>query len=584
MGLGLRAFWSRRAFLALGLAVTSASLCLPADKTSKSAAKKESEKTDTFTFKVPVDVVVVNAIVTDKQGKPVKDLTKGDFKIYEDGKPQLIHTFALESYKPVQEPEAGKAGVAPTADDPGATSPRMISFFVDDLATLSPQYLHYSREAILKVVESGLGPGDMVSLATASGSVNQPFSSDRQLLLSLADDLYKKVRRPAAMKSECPEMTDLQAQQIRNSYPDPLPLQVAVAETIICQNMDAEDASTPQLAESQARSAAAMQYEEGQFRSRGFLAGLRQHVRSLRHFEAKKSVFLFSDGFVSGDLHYELQDVVDMALRSGVILNTVDARGLYTPNYQASDRVVAGTTSQSFALLAQKPRLRIEDQRVQEDPLRQLSGETGGRHVGNTNDLTGGVRQVLDSQSYYYIMSYSTPNPRSDGRYHKIKVEVIRPGLQVSYRKGYYAPKEQLSFERRKKEDIIEALHAPGNLNEIPIQLSYNYFQLDESRYQLAVMTQVNVRGLKFVEEDSRHKNLISLVVVAFDENDHYVDGLEKTIDLNLTSPSYSALLSHGFTSKVDVKVPPGRYKIRAVVREGLHTKMGSINKTIEVP
>ncbi|MCI0626845.1 MAG: hypothetical protein L0387_35225, partial [Acidobacteria bacterium] len=71
---------------------------------------------------------------------------------------------------------------------------------------------------------------------------------------------------------------------------------------------------------------------------------------------------------------------------------------------------------------------------------------------------------------------------------------------------------------------------------------------------------------------------------VAFDENDRYVDGLEKTIDLNLTSPSYSALLSRGFTSKIDVKVPPGRYKIRAVVREGVHTKMGSVNKTIEVP
>ena len=112
--------------------------------------------------------------------------------------------------------------------------------------------------------------------------------------------------------------------------------------------------------------------------------------------------------------------------------------------------------------------------------------------------------------------------------------------MTVTYRKGYYAPKEQLSFERRKKEDIIEALRAPGNLNEIPIQLSYNYFQMDDSRYQLALMTQVNIRGMKFVEEDSRHKNLISLVVVALDENDQYIDGLEKTIDLNLTGPSYT--------------------------------------------
>jgi hypothetical protein len=98
------------------------------------------------------------------------------------------------------------------------------------------------------------------------------------------------------------------------------------------------------------------------------------------------------------------------------------------------------------------------------------------------------------------------------------------------------------------------------------------------------LMTRVSIRGMKFLEEDSRHKNLISLVVVALDENDHYIDGVEKTIDLNLTSPSYAALLNHGFTSKMDLKVPPGRYRIRAVVREGVHTKMGSISKTIEVP
>jgi hypothetical protein len=73
-------------------------------------------------------------------------------------------------------------------------------------------------------------------------------------------------------------------------------------------------------------------------------------------------------------------------------------------------------------------------------------------------------------------------------------------------------------------------------------------------------------------------------VVVAFDENDRYVDGLEKSMELNLTDPSYAAMLDYGFTSKVDIKVPPGRYKIRAVVRESNRTKMGSIKKTIEVP
>jgi len=459
----------------------------------------------------------------------------------------------------------------------------MISIVVDDLATSAPEFFVYAQQALKKLLASGIEPSDLISLITASGSVNQPFTSDRELLMSLVEDLHKKVQRAGTVKSQCPELTDTQAEQIRNNQSDPTPLRVAIAETILCQHL--ENVPNPeQTAEPMVRSAAAQQFEENQHRYRSLLTSLKQYLRSLRHFEGRKSLILISDGFLSDYVRYELQDVTDMALRSGVIFNTVDVRGLYTTNYQASDQVAVGNDQESFTLLSRKPQMRIDDMRYQEDPLRQLSSETGGMHIGNTNDLAAGMRKIIDSQSFYYILSYATPSAKSDGRYHKIKLEVTRPGLNVTYRKGYYAPKEQISFERRKKDDIIEALRAPGNLNEIPIQLSYNYFQMDDARYQLALMTQVNIRGMKFVEEDSRHKNLISLIVVALDEHDQYIDGLEKTIDLNLTGPSYDALLNHGFTSKMDVKVPPGRYRIRAVVREGVHTKMGSVNKMIEVP
>ena len=562
---------------------------MAADKTPKkdAATPTKDDKSGTFTFKVPVDVVVVNAIVTDKQGNPVKDLKVDEFRVYEDGKLQPIHTFALESYKATQGPAQtpGKPSGAPTTEDPGSAQSRMISIVVDDLATSAPEFFMYTQQALNKLLGSGIEPSDLISFSTASGSVSQPFTSDRDLLLSLAGDLHKKVQRIGTTKSTCPELTDMQAQQIRNNHPDNMSLRVAVAETIICQNIqDLPNLPAEVTAEPMVRSAAAQQFEENQHRYRSLLTSLKQYLRSLRHFEGRKSLILISDGFLSDYVRYELQDVTDMALRSGVIFNTVDVRGLYTTNYQANDQVAVGNDQESFTLLSRKPQMRIDDMRYQEDPLRQLSSETGGMHIGNTNDLAAGMRKIIDSQSFYYILSYATPSAKSDGRYHKIKLEVTRPGLNVTYRKGYYAPKEQISFERRKKDDIIEALRAPGNLNEIPIQLSYNYFQMDDARYQLALMTQVNIRGMKFVEEDSRHKNLISLIVVALDEHDQYIDGLEKTIDLNLTGPSYDALLNHGFTSKMDVKVPPGRYRIRAVVREGVHTKMGSVNKMIEVP
>jgi VWFA-related protein len=432
----------------------------------------------------------------------------------------------------------------------------------------------------------------MVSLQTASGNFHQDFTTDRELLVSESSKFAKKASFNRVIREECPDLTDLQAYQIRRAGSDPQPLQVAIAETIVCTKRESElDSSDSQARANMIRqitssvqSAASSLYEENQFRYRRLLSSLKQHIRSLKHFEGRKSLILFSDGFLSDDVRFDLQEIVDAALRAGVIFNTLDIRGLYTPELDASKRGIVSGRSELFYTLSQKPQLRMNDMSQQELPLRQLSSETGGVHIGNTNDLYGGLKKIVNTESFYYVLSYASPLSASDGRYHRIKVDVSRPGIHISYRQGYYAPKEQRTFERRKKEDILEALHAPGNLNEIPIQLSYNYFQVDESRYQLALLTRVNVHGVKFVEEDSRYKNLINLVVVAFDENDRYVDGLEKSMELNLTDPSYQALLFNGFTSKVSINVPPGRYKIKAVVREGVNTKMGSIHRTIEVP
>lgn len=194
------------------------------------------------------------------------------------------------------------------------------------------------------------------------------------------------------------------------------------------------------------------------------------------------------------------------------------------------------------------------------------------------------MRKILDRTSCYYVLTYSAPSMKPDGRYHRIKLETSRPGITLTYRKGYYSPKEELTFERRKKEDILEALQAPGNLNEIPIQLAYNYYQDDDSTYVVSLLTNVNVSGLRFLDEDSRRRNQISIVVVALDEMDRYMDGLVTSIDFRLTEASYDNLLNYGLNSKAEFKLPLGRYKIKAVVHEGTQGKMGTATKAIEIP
>jgi hypothetical protein len=134
----------------------------------------------------------------------------------------------------------------------------------------------------------------------------------------------------------------------------------------------------------------------------------------------------------------------------------------------------------------------LNDMLEQEGPLGQLSHETGGRFFHNDNNLYKGLNQIVRRPLHYYILTYATASQKADGSYHRIKLEVSRPGLEISYRKGYFAPKEEMTFERRKKEDIIEALQAPGNLNEIPVTLSYNCNRKDISTYGVSFLTRMH--------------------------------------------------------------------------------------------
>jgi VWFA-related protein len=542
------------------------------------AQKKEPQQPE---FKVPVDVIVVNATVTDKNGNPVPGLTVDDFKVYEDGKPQPIHTFALESYKATQslEKDAPKLNAEVgrgEASEP--TQPRLFSIVIDDLSTERELYYPIT-EAVKKFVDEDLLPGDQVAILSASGRVQYPFTTDRQLLRAEIGELFKKLNMSSVTRSVCPTLTELQAQRIATGRMDPDALELAKLEYIACMHIETVQV-VPLDLEALVRNLAMSQYYETQDRNRVLLRTLRQYVRSLKHFEARKNVVLFSDGFLFEDLTFDLQDVVDQALRAGVILNTVDARGLYVDTFKASDNLM----NLPMKLLITKDRLRSDDTRAQADSLNMLAHDTGGIFHENSNDLHAGLRKVSDRQAHFYVLTYAAPSSKADGRYHKIKLEVSRPGLQLSYRQGYYAPKEQLTFEKRKKEDILEALHAPGNVNEIPIHTGYVSYQVDDVKYEVELVTQIDIRPMKFAEEDSRRRNLISVVVVAFDEYDRYIDGLQKDVTFNLTPSGYSEILSRGFASKAVFRVPAGKYRIKTVVRESGDGKVGSLTKGIEVP
>ncbi len=562
-------------------------LC-PAVAADKNAAQRSEIPSDIpsesppFTFRVPVQEVVVHVLATTPQGDPVSDLKESDFTVYEDGNPQPLRSFSHETYRPSRL-SAGR-GSSQTDPAEGANpQQRYLSLVIDDVSLANPELTRTVIDSLRKFILEEMTGSDLVSILTASGRVRIPFTSNRNTLLHVLEEMPSQISMTRSVRIGCPVLTDLQAQNIRNNHPDGSSLEVAILETILCERLERNPNAT-EIAATLVRARATQQHEEVQYRNRLLLESVLLHLRSLRRIEGRKSLILFSDGFLLEDLRYELQDVVDAALRAGVILNAIDLRGLYTGVFQAEDRVMVGKTGGEHIVLAQKARMQSDDLNRQLQPLRQVAAETGGIFFHSRNDLMGGLRAITGSQSFYYVLSYASPASQSDGKYHRIRVEVSRPGLRIVHREGYFSPREQLTYERRRKEDILEALQAPADLKDIPLNLSFKASRLDEDVFQLAVMASVAMKDLRFLDEEARHRNLIHLVVVALDPQGRYIDGVEKAIQFNLTDPGYAGLLRQGLSSRVNMKLPAGRYRVQAVVRESVQARMGSAQQIVEVP
>lgn len=583
---------------------TAALAPLPATAEAKSAEtdKVRGQSSSGFTLKVPVEVVVVNAIVTDRDGNPITDLTVDDFEILENRKKQTIQSFSQEIYQGSQSSLSwGSAiGAEEPATEEAPPKPRLLSLVIDDLTYPPMGTLSRTIKAIRGFVERGLKAGNHISIMTASRGHFVPFTQDSELLLAEIGRIHKKLDFTSSMnRAGCVTMTDAQAEEIHviSSSPGSRAFDVAMADAEDCGIGEASANPVSdgrqrvgvgatvldpdqQALEAFVRTQASMHLSLKTGRTRRLLDVLRGHIRSLGPVEAQKSLVLLSAGFLHRALRYDLERLVDRALKTGIIFNTIRITGLET----SSMYDVSNDFSDNSNLRLDKALLVTEDRRQKGMALDYLAMATGGISFKDNNDLAAGLRQVVDQQFSYYVLSYATPPKKPDGRYYRLRVKVSRPGVRVTHRKGFFAPKERLSPEEQKKKEMLEAMRAPTDLREIPLQMSYHGSRLDGDTYRLEIVTRLGFEDLPFLVEEGKRINRINLAVVAFDAEEEYVGGDEKAWNFKLGDSSYQALLKSGLTSKVVLEVPPGRYQVKVAARENLNAGLGSLRRMVEVP
>lgn len=379
----------------------------------------------TDVIRLDVDLVRVDATVTDKRGRHVPDLTVDDFELLQDGKPQTISTF---NYVRLDSAAAGSdAGGRPSG--PGPTRPlapheirRTIALVVDDLG-LSFESTARIRTVLRRFLDTQMQPGDLVAtLRTGAGmGALQQFTSDRRVLQAAVERVRWNMTGRVSLFDSPTEIDELD--ELRN--------EVFTA---------------------------------------GTLGAVTYVIRGLSELPGRKSLIVLSDGFrlTDADRKYgrvlpALRTVVDASNRSGVVVYGIDMRGLATTGPTAGDLAPTTATDRKVELGDTQGGLSV------------LAAETGGMFIRNTNDVAAGLARVLDDQQGYYLLGYVPDGSTFNGakaRFHMLRVRVKRPGLRVRWRSGFLRVPDERMKTASPQNRMVAAVTSPFAGGDIRLHLS----------------------------------------------------------------------------------------------------------------
>jgi VWFA-related protein len=555
-------------------------------RAQKESAEEISTRDVEPTFKLQVErnLVVVRVVVRDAKGAALDNLRKEDFQLFDRGKPQTISHFSVEkpAPKPAEKPAEKKPPAELEATEETEISPsaarRFLGVYVDDVHTTFENLVR-ARDAADHYLTASLQTGDRVGLFTASGQNQVDFTDD---LAKVHQALFQLRPRPITGKDiTCAEIPPYEAYLIVELR-DPEALDIATKEILDCELSG--DSRFLQQAKSAAEANAIRANSLAETESRAALRGIESLVRRMTSLPGQRSVVIVSTGFLTEALHSELSEITDRALRAKVVLNALDARGLYTDaTFDASRPNIASTNRGD--VIGRKSQMLSASARLESAGMEALALDTGGIFLQNNNDLEAGFRRAAALPDAYYVLAYSPQNLKLDGTFHPIKVKLAsQPGLALQARRGYYAPKKADDPTVREKQEIEEAVFSQDETHELPVEVHTQFFMKSGSSAQLAVLTRLDLHQVHFRKQEDRNLDNLTFVTALFDRDGHLVTGQEKLLQLRLRDANLARYMQTGITLKTHFDVKPGTYLVRAVVRDSESGQISGLNRTVEIP
>ncbi len=582
--------------------VLAALLAIAFSAHAQQAAPPASETTPTITKEA--GIVIVDTVVTDKQGNYIRDLTQKDFRIFEDGKEQPVKSFSSES----------------NAAAPTVNPNRYLVLFFDN-STMSVGDQAQARAAALKFLDSNTGPNRYIAIVNFSGTLQiaQNFTTDAARLKAAA-----------------------QGQKVSSVSPNAAP--------------DVSSTVTPGVSQ--------LGNMEANFGARTLLLALRDLAKGLASVPGRKSLVLLSSGFPmnASDPNYwvlysELTAAIDACNKSNVAIYAIDARGvgavssappleifptdesprLISATLDLSDddkpvlvrdgdqdatahlvyvqkggggggggRGTGGTggaggtrgtntgvngnaTSQPTILAPNAPFSNakglvptVGSGAHNQDVLYELAQGTGGFVIGNTNDLVGGLQKIAAEQGQYYLLSY-TPPTSEEGSCHTLKVKVDRGNSVVRSRSGYcnVRPSDVLAGKPIEKQlENQVAGSQPGNV-AASMQAPYFYTSTDVARVDLAI--DIPAGAVKFEKKNGKQHAEVNVLGVAYKPDGSVGARFSDNVEFNFDSKDMvEAFGKQPYHYETQFELSPGHYDLKVAFTSG-GTNFGKLQMPLVV-
>ena len=379
-------------------------------------------------IEVNVNRAVVPVVVRDKQGHVVGDLKKADFQVFDNGKAVVISGLTVEK----RQVTASAPASTPNAPPQAAVLPKRVTVYLFDDLHLSAADLAYLKKIDAKALDGALVDSDMAAVVSTSGKVNSGLTRDRAKLHDAIMSLQPRSLYTSSA-GDCPKIEYYQADLIEHKH-DSTALANAVVQVFICDPALDRQRDLGQ-AQSMAESAARRVLMVGEQDVQVTLATIKEVVGRMANLPGQRALILVSPGFLSiapEALGWESQ-IMDLAVRSNMTINALDARGLYTGTTDISERGAGQIIDPTH--LAAMTRA--------EGVMSELADGTGGAFFHNSNDLGAGFKSLSDAPEVVYVLELSLDGVKPDGSYHRVKVKVDREGMQIQARQGYSAPKQE---------------------------------------------------------------------------------------------------------------------------------------------